>query len=515
MPDGARADRRHMRRFAVALVLLALIAAAPASAIIRPQKGMSGVTLGMTKAQVRARLGSPIGSGGGRLYFALRLGRLPVRPRGRDHDDALERAHGLRGRRRFVRGRGPPRVPVGRVRAVRRLPQVPARKRPARHARDRLPARPRQGPADHDLASPGVETPPRWSNLPGQGDMLRKRHAFYLVLVAALWAFVAALPASAHAHHVRIPCMGDPDFVGHMGDAERLVPVPRRPRRRAHQRGHVHARDRRHVEHAELPAARPDLGRNARRPRNERPRSERGMLDGDARRRRLRVDLGRRPDRIPARAGHGSPEPATRRLHRRRPSPAGPPPPPPPPAQPDLILTVGPDPRIAAFYADGRPVTNLPPGTYTIQVHDLSATHNFHLTGPGVDEKTSVGDIEHPVWRLTLRAGKYTFKCDVHPTIKGSFTVSTNAPPVPKCKVPRVIGKGLSQGEALDPRRALLGRPRPLPAFEAREGAHRPPEPGRRPHARGRKQGQPGRQPRARVTATTPFRGIPAARGAD
>jgi hypothetical protein len=60
-----------MRRFAVALVLLALIVAAPASAIIRPQKGMSGVTLGMTKAQVRARLGSPIGSGGGRLYFAL------------------------------------------------------------------------------------------------------------------------------------------------------------------------------------------------------------------------------------------------------------------------------------------------------------------------------------------------------------------------------------------------------------------------------------------------------------
>jgi hypothetical protein len=129
------------------------------------------------------------------------------------------------------------------------------------------------------------------------------------------------------------------------------------------------------------------------------------------------------------------------------PPPGGGPPPPPPPAQPDLILTVGPDPRIAAFYADGRPVTNLPPGTYTIQVHDLSATHNFHLTGPGVDEKTSVEDIEHPVWRLTLSAGKYTFKCDAHPTIKGSFTVSTNAPPVPKCKVPRVIGKGLSKAK--------------------------------------------------------------------
>jgi len=70
-----------MRRFAVAIVVLALIAAAPASAIIRPQKGMSGVTLGMTKAQVRAKLGAPIGLGGGRLYFArvwvgFRLGRV-------------------------------------------------------------------------------------------------------------------------------------------------------------------------------------------------------------------------------------------------------------------------------------------------------------------------------------------------------------------------------------------------------------------------------------------------------
>jgi hypothetical protein len=70
----------HMRRIVVAIVVLALLAAAPASAIIRPQKGMSGVTLGMTKAQVRAKLGSPIGSGAGRLYFArvwvgFRLGR--------------------------------------------------------------------------------------------------------------------------------------------------------------------------------------------------------------------------------------------------------------------------------------------------------------------------------------------------------------------------------------------------------------------------------------------------------
>ena len=191
------------------------------------------------------------------------------------------------------------------------------------------------------------------------------------------------------------------------------------------------------------------------------------------------------------------------------PSPAGPPPPPPPPAQPDLILTVGPDPRIAAFYADGRPVTNLPPGTYTIQVHDLSATHNFHLTGPGVDEKTSVDDIEHPVWRLTLRAGKYTFKCDVHPTIKGSFTVSTNAPPVPKCKVPRVIGKGLPKARrSIRAAHCSVGRVRYLRSKRAQGRIVRQSPGAGRTLAVG-SQGQPGRQPRPRVAASTPFRGIP------
>src|SRR5438093_8429298 len=50
--------------------------------------------------------------------------------------------------------------------------------------------------------------------------MLRTRHAFYLVLLVALAAVVAVLPASAHAHHGQTPCMGAPDYVGHMGDAD-------------------------------------------------------------------------------------------------------------------------------------------------------------------------------------------------------------------------------------------------------------------------------------------------------
>jgi hypothetical protein len=60
-----------MRRLlALTAAGLSLLAAQSASATIRPQYGMSRVVLGMTKSQVMARLGRPIGSGGGRLYYA-------------------------------------------------------------------------------------------------------------------------------------------------------------------------------------------------------------------------------------------------------------------------------------------------------------------------------------------------------------------------------------------------------------------------------------------------------------
>ena len=71
-----------MRRLlAVTVVGISLLAVEPAAAAIRPQYGMSRVVLGMTKAQVRARLGAPIGTGGSRFYYArvwvgFRLGRV-------------------------------------------------------------------------------------------------------------------------------------------------------------------------------------------------------------------------------------------------------------------------------------------------------------------------------------------------------------------------------------------------------------------------------------------------------
>jgi opacity protein-like surface antigen len=71
-----------MRRFLViAAAGIALLVASSAAATIRPQRGMSGVSLGMTKAQVQAKLGRPIGTGGGRYFYArvwvgFRLGRV-------------------------------------------------------------------------------------------------------------------------------------------------------------------------------------------------------------------------------------------------------------------------------------------------------------------------------------------------------------------------------------------------------------------------------------------------------
>jgi hypothetical protein len=59
-----------MRRLlALAAAGISLLAAQSAAATIRPQYGMSRVVLGMTKTQVRARLGAPVASGGARLYY--------------------------------------------------------------------------------------------------------------------------------------------------------------------------------------------------------------------------------------------------------------------------------------------------------------------------------------------------------------------------------------------------------------------------------------------------------------
>ena len=69
-----------------------------------------------------------------------------------------------------------------------------------------------------------------------------------------------------------------------------------------------------------------------------------------------------------------------------------------------------------------------PAGRVTIDFHnrDSSVQHNVHLSGGGVNEKTSIetGPITQQL-TVTLRAGTYLYICDVHPAqMRGELTVT-------------------------------------------------------------------------------------------
>jgi plastocyanin len=93
-----------------------------------------------------------------------------------------------------------------------------------------------------------------------------------------------------------------------------------------------------------------------------------------------------------------------------------------------LIGTVGEaeDPEaftIALADSSGEPVTTLEAGQYQVKVSDLATLHNFHLTGPGVDESTSVSGTGEVTWNVTLEPGGYSFVCDPHPEMRGDVKV--------------------------------------------------------------------------------------------
>ena len=97
---------------------------------------------------------------------------------------------------------------------------------------------------------------------------------------------------------------------------------------------------------------------------------------------------------------------------------------------PKLVATVGRNDSFSISLQDasGRAVTSLDPGTYDIEVHDLSEEHNFHLFGPGVDQATDIGSVRDVVWTVTFTDGTYRFQCDAHSaTMRGRFTVGTVA----------------------------------------------------------------------------------------
>jgi hypothetical protein len=109
---------------------------------------------------------------------------------------------------------------------------------------------------------------------------------------------------------------------------------------------------------------------------------------------------------------------------------------------PQLIGTVGPGFSININHPDGTPVTQIDPGTYEIVVSDLAAEHNFHLSGPGVNELTGVESTGNVTWTVTFVDGRYTVVCDPHSLqMRREFVVGTPPPPPPP---PPVVPKLLA-----------------------------------------------------------------------
>jgi plastocyanin len=88
----------------------------------------------------------------------------------------------------------------------------------------------------------------------------------------------------------------------------------------------------------------------------------------------------------------------------------------------------------------GAKVTHLDTGAYAVTVHDYATLHDFHLTGPGVDQATDIEGTGDQTWTVVITDGTYRFFCDAHPTeMRGSFTAGiVTTPPPPKKLVAQV-----------------------------------------------------------------------------
>jgi hypothetical protein len=93
------------------------------------------------------------------------------------------------------------------------------------------------------------------------------------------------------------------------------------------------------------------------------------------------------------------------------------------------VATPPPPAKIAAFVGPGRKIgvkvpSGLTAGAATIVVSDRTAKDNFRLVGPGVAKATGVRFRGTVTWKVTLAAGRYTFRSDAHRTrLHGGFTV--------------------------------------------------------------------------------------------
>jgi hypothetical protein len=79
------------------------------------------------------------------------------------------------------------------------------------------------------------------------------------------------------------------------------------------------------------------------------------------------------------------------------------------------------------FGRHGRPWIHDHPHPGRQEGHEAEGrnVHNFHLSGPGVNKKTSVTALTKTMWKVTLKKGTYKFMCDPNaPLMNGGFTVT-------------------------------------------------------------------------------------------
>jgi hypothetical protein len=89
---------------------------------------------------------------------------------------------------------------------------------------------------------------------------------------------------------------------------------------------------------------------------------------------------------------------------------------PPPTAVQTLHGTVGPGAKISLPRTAHA-------GKTKIVIRDLTAKDSFHLVGPGANRRTGVGFKGRVAWTVTLKVGRYLYRSDAHPKLKGALQV--------------------------------------------------------------------------------------------
>lgn len=95
-------------------------------------------------------------------------------------------------------------------------------------------------------------------------------------------------------------------------------------------------------------------------------------------------------------------------------------------ALPTLVGTSGPE-TVITLKKGGKRVTRLKPGRYRLVVRDRERVHDFHMRGPGMNNRMFTDSFFQGTKTVTIRLkkGRYTYYCDPHEFagMKGSFTV--------------------------------------------------------------------------------------------